>query len=328
MLKVKYVILAVAGAAAAALSSGLRAADEDRWSSVFPGTDAKPRLVLPGFISTGDDESHPTPSPDGHTLYFLKNTPSFDFYTIVFTERRGDGWTNPSTVSFSGQFPDGDLVFSPDGTHAFFVSARPVDGVSRTDTDIWTIERTASGWGEPRHVSELSSPTDEWFPTLTEDGTMYFGSGRDGGLGGSDIWRSRLVDGVYQAPENLGAPVNSTGEEIEAFITPDESLLVIAAKDRGDALGSYDLYLSRQGPDGWTKPVNPGAPINSEAWEFSPRMSPDGDLFFFTSNRGFGSTPLKRRLTFDALIQRIRSPGNGLRDIYVLDAATLLNAEP
>ncbi len=249
MSTIQYVILVLAGAAVAAPCSIAQAADNDRWSSVFPEAGAEPRLVVPGLVSTGDDESHPTLSPDGHTLYFLKNTPSFDFYTIVFIERKGNGWTSPSTVSFSGQYPDGDLVFGPDGTHAFFVSARPVDGVPRTDTDIWTIERTASGW-------------------------------------------------------------------------------VIAAKDRGDALGCYDLYLSRQGPDGWTKPVNPGAPINSEAWEFSPRMSPQGDLFFFTSNRGFGSIPLKNRLTFDALIQRIRSPGNGLRDIYVLDATTLLNAEP
>jgi Tol biopolymer transport system component len=319
MRKIAYVVVAVGFAVAP--GSGPQATDEDRWSSVFPEAGAEPRLVLPEFVSTGDDESHPTLSPDGRTLYFLKNTPSFDFYTIVFTERDGGRWTDPSTVSFSGQYPDGDLVFSRDGTYAFFVSARPVDGVPRKDTEIWTVERTASGWGEPRHVAELSSPTDEWFPTLTADGTMYFGSGRDGGLGGSDIWRAQRVDGVFQAPENLGAPVNSPGEEIEAFVTPDESLLVIAAKNRGDALGSYDLYLSRRGPDGWTEPQNPGAPINSPAWEFSPRMSPDGALFFFTSNRGFGSTPLKRRLTFDALVERIRSPGNGLRDIYVMDAA-------
>jgi hypothetical protein len=114
-------------------------------------------------------------------------------------------------VPFSGQYPDGDLVMTPDGTRANFVSFRPVNGVPRSDGEIWTIERTDSGWGEPRHVAELSSPGDEWFPTLTADGTMYFGSSREGGLGGHDIWRSRLVDGVHQAPENLGAPVNSAG---------------------------------------------------------------------------------------------------------------------
>lgn len=300
-------------------------ADEsvDPWTRVFPDAGAEPALVFPGTISTGDDESHPTLSAEGDTFYYLKNTPSFDFYTIIYRERRNEGWSKPETVPFSGQYPDGDLVFTPDGSRAYFVSARPVDGKPREDTEIWTIEHTANGWGEPEHVAELSSPGDEWFPTLTADGTMYFGSSRNGGLGGHDIWKSRLVDGVWQAPENVGAPVNSAGEEIEALVTPEENLLVIAAKNRGDALGAYDLYLSRRGPDGWTEPVNPGAPVNSEGWEFSPRLSPGGALFFFTSSRGFGSNPLKYRLTFDALLERIRSPGNGLRDIYVMDAAAL-----
>ncbi|MGH8496780.1 MAG: TolB family protein [Gammaproteobacteria bacterium] len=277
-------------------------------------------LVYPGTISTGDDESHPTLSPNGNTLYYLKNTPSFDFYTIISSEWRDGGWSRPQTVPFSGRYADGDLVFTPDGERAYFVSFRPVDGAARTDSEIWRLERTASGWSEPEHVAELSSPGDEWFPTLTADETMYFGSSRDGGLGGHDIWRSRLADGIYQKPENVGAPVNSTGEEIEAFVTPAEDLLVIAAKNRGDEIGSYDLYVSRRGPAGWTTPRHPGAPINSAGWDFSPRMSPDGGLFFFTSSRGFGSMPLKKRLTFDELERKVRAPGNGLRDIYVLDA--------
>src|SRR5690606_18809660 len=254
----------------------------------------------------------------------LKNTPSFDFYTIISREWTGNGWTAPETVPFSGQYPDGDLVFTPDGTRAYFVSLRPVNGEARTDSEIWTVERTPDGWGEPEHVAELSSPTDEWYPTLTADGrTMYFSSGRPGGLGGNDIWRSRLVDGVWQPPENLGAPVNSPGEEIEALITPEEDLLVIAAKERGDAVGAYDLYLSRRTAGGWSEPRNPGPPLNSPGWEFSPRLSPDGALFFFTSSRGFGHKPLTKKLEYQELIERIRAPGNGLRDIYVLDAQAL-----
>ncbi|HEX7061827.1 MAG TPA: hypothetical protein VF200_07630 [Woeseiaceae bacterium] len=306
---------------AAALASAAEPADP--WTRIFPDAGEKPALVFPDEISTGDDESHPTLAPDGRTFFYLKNTPSFDFYTIIYSTWQDGHWSKPQTVPFSGQYPDGDLVFTPDGTRAYFVSARPVNGEPREDTEIWTIERTAGGWGEPEHVAELSSPGYEWFPTLTADGTMYFGSSREGGLGGHDIWRSHQVDGVWQPPENVGAPVNSPGEEIEALVTPDESMLVFAAKNRGDAIGAYDLYIARRDGDGWAEPVHPGSPLNSKGWEFSPRLSPGGALFFFTSSRGFGSDPLKYRLTFDALVERIRSPGNGLRDIYVMDAAAL-----
>ena len=311
--------LVLALAAAPVLAS----ASPDPWTAVFSDAGAEPALVAPGRISTGDDESHPTLAADGSTLYFLKNTPAFDFFTIVSSEWRNGTWSKPEVVPFSGRFSDADLVFTADGSHAYFVSTRPVDGEPRNDTEIWTVHRNANGWGEPKHVAALSSPADEWFPTLTADGTMYFGSAREGGIGGHDIWKSRQVDGVWQPPENLGTPVNSTGEEIEAFVTPGEDLLIIAAKNRGDSLGAYDLYLSRRRAGGWSRPVHPGAPINSAGWEFSPRLSPDGGLFLFTSNRRLAGAPLEMPMSFDALLARIRAPGTGLRDIYVMDAAAL-----
>lgn len=289
-----------------------------------------PVLVAPGVVSTGDDESHATLSPDGKTLYFLKNTPSFDFWTIVASEWGGTTWRRPRTLPFSGRYPDADLVFSPDGRYAYFISKRPLDGDgdARPDTEIWRIETTTGGWGEPEHVPALSSPGNEWLPTFADDGTIYFGSDRPGGFGGHDIWRARLVDGAYQAPENVGAPVNSAGEEIEALVTPDGDLLVIAAKGRDDGLGQYDLYVSRRCGGNWQAPRNPGAPLNSTAWDFAPHLSPDGRLFFFASNRGFGTSSLDRALRFDELERRIRSSRNGLRDIYVVSADTLRGSVP
>jgi hypothetical protein len=295
------------------------------WDSLFPGADATPQVLAPDVLSTGDDESHASVFPDGHTLYFLKNTPSFDFYTIVFSELRDGKWSRPRTAPFSGHYSDADIVFTADGRRAYFVSARPVHGKVRDDMEIWTIERDAGGqWGEPRHVEELSSPTDEWFPNLTADGTIYFGSDRPGGVGGTDIWRARFVNGRFQPPENVGEPVNSKGDEIEPFVSADEQTLIIAARNRGDAVGAYDLYVSKRSSGRWETPRHPGPPINSTGWDFAPRLSPDGKVFIFTSNRGFGSKGPDRPLTFEQLEHRLHSPGNGLRDIYYVSAGALL----
>jgi WD40 repeat protein len=295
------------------------------WDLLFPSADAEPKVLAPDVLSTGDDESHASVFPDGHTLYFLKNTPSFDFYTIVFSELRDGEWSRPRTAPFSGHYSDADIVFTADGRRAYFVSARPVEGKPRDDMEIWTIERNAGGqWGEPRHVEELSSPTDEWFPSLTADGTIYFGSDRPGGVGGTDIWRARFVNGKFRSPENVGAPVNSKGDEIEPFVSADEQTLIIAARNRGDAIGAYDLYVARRSGGRWETPRHPGPPINSTAWDFAPRLSPDGKVFIFTSNRGFGSKGPDRPLTFDQLERRLHSPGNGLRDIYYVSADALL----
>lgn len=282
-------------------------------------------MLAPGVLSTGDDESHASVFPDGRTLYFLKNTPSFDFYTIVCSELRDGKWSRPQVAPFSGHYSDADIVFTADGRRAYFVSARPVDRKARDDMEIWTIERDANGhWSKPQHVTELSSPTDEWFPTLTADGTIYFGSDRPGGVGGTDIWRARFVNGKFQPPENLGAPVNTKGDEIEPFVSADEQLLIVSARNRGDAAGAYDLYVAHRRGSGWDTPRHPGPPINSTGWDFAPRLSPDGKIFMFTSNRGFGSQGLERRVTFDELERRLSGPGNGLRDIYYVGGDVLL----
>jgi hypothetical protein len=67
---------------------------------------------------------------------------------------------------------------------------------------------------------------------------------------------------------------------------------------------------------------------NSAAWDFSPKVSPDGTWFFFTSNRGFADKPLEKRLTYKELLQKLHSPGNGLRDIYKIDISALNLAAP
>ena len=290
---------------------------------------AEPELFAPDVISTGDDESHPTFSPDGDTLFFLKNTPLFDHWTVLVTSFEDDEWSRPVVAPFSGQYADADVVFTGDGKRIYFVSNRPTDGSSgeaRTDTDIWTATRDGGDWTEPEHVTELGSPADEWFPTLTDDRTLYFGSHRDGGAGGSDIWFSRRNGEGYGVPENLGAPINTEAMEIEAWIAPDETYMIFSASGRPDSLGEYDLYYSEMANGRWSEPVNLGPQVNSAGWDFSPRPGPAGKYLYFTSNRRIPVFPYGQVLNYDQLIEQIRSPGNGLRDIYRVDLDEALEA--
>ena len=66
----------------------------------------------------------------------------------------------------------------------------------KDDTDIWMMDRTPTGWSEPKHLgAPVHSEANEWFPTVAASGTLYFGSERPGGKGRVDIWRTRCVDG-------------------------------------------------------------------------------------------------------------------------------------
>jgi Tol biopolymer transport system component len=291
----------------------------------------EPTIFAEGVVSTGDFESHPAFTPDGRTLYFLKNSPTFNFWTIVVTYFKNNRWSAPEVASFSGQYRDADPFITSDGSKFYFISDRPkaVPNIKEEEKslDIWLMEKVGNGWGAPKNLgAPVNSSGSEWYPTVALDGTLYFGSDRAGGKGSTDIYRSRLVDGKYMEPENLGDAINTQFDEFEPYIAPDQTYLIFMAA-RPDGRGGSDLYISHQRGGTWTKAVNLGDKINSNGSEYSPKVSPDGKYFFWSSTRGLASTSQPKRFSYAELLTRLRSPRNGLGDIYQIDIS-MLNIQP
>lgn len=302
--------------------SGQRAKQIAPYASAKPLTE--PVIFGAGVISTGDFDSHPAFAPDGKTLYFLRSTPAFNLWTIVFSRFEKGKWSTPEVAPWSGQYSDADPFITADGSRLFFISRRPVPGKEKPELDIWVAKRTATGWSEPENVgAPINSTGNEWYPTVAANGTIYFGSDREGGKGRTDLYRSRLVNGKYAEAENLGEVINTQFNEFEALIAPDESFLIFMAGGRPDSRGGFDLYISYNRNGVWSAPVNLGDKINSSGNEYSPTISPDGKYFFWTSTRGFADKPLPNRLNYEQLTESLRSPGNGLGDIYQIDISAL-----
>jgi Tol biopolymer transport system component len=285
---------------------------------------SEPAVFGRGVISTGSFDSHPEFTPDGKTLYFVRSAPNFNFWTILVSHFVNGQWSTPEVAPFSGQYSDADPFITRDGSQLFFISRRPAPGKPGHDTDIWVMDKTPSGWGEPRNLGEpIHGDGDEWYPTVTRDGTLYFGSDRPGGKGSTDLYRSRRIDGRYATPENLGDVINTQFDEFEPFITADESVLLFMASGRPDGLGGLDLYISHHRDGAWTKPVNLGDKINTRGREYSPKISPDGRYFFWTSTRNFTEKTLEKRLSYPELMNTLEGPGNSLGDIYQIDLSAL-----
>jgi Tol biopolymer transport system component len=277
-----------------------------------------------GVISAGSFDSHPEFTPDGKTLYFVRSAPNFNFWTILVSRFENGQWGTPDVAPFSGRYSDADPFITPDGSQLYFISRRPAEGKQGQDTDIWRVERTPSGWSEPRNLgAPINSEGDEWYPTLSRDGTLYFGSNRPGGKGSTDLYRSRRIDGRYAPPENLGDAVNTPADEFEPYVTPDESCLFFMAGGRPDGRGGSDLFVSTGQNGAWTKAVNLGEKINSRRLEYSPKISPDGRYFFWSSTRNFTDEPLDRQLNYRELMDKLGNAGNSLGDIYQIDLSAL-----
>lgn len=277
----------------------------------------EPAVFGEGTISTGEFESHPAFTPDGKTMYFVRSTPQFTDWTIYESQKTEDGWSEPKIASFSGEHRDADPFITTDGKQLYFISDRPTDDSPKGDMDIWVMDRSDKGsWGEPKNLgAPINTSASEWFPTIAANGTLYFGSSRDGGHGNTDLYRARMRDGAYDPPENLGKNINGPADEFEGCIAPDESLIVFMAAGRSDSLGHGDLYISFFRDGDWTPAKNLGPVINGKGLEISPYLTLDGQHFLFSSARG-GERIAPR--------ERPKRAQNGLGDIYQMSVESLL----
>ncbi len=225
-------------------------------------------------------------SPDGNEVLWA---PMIDVPGELYSKggllmmKRVDGrWTPPAYMPFSG--PDlGDDVpfFTPDGKRLYFISTRPLPGENGKQKErIWSVDRVPGGWGEPRMLDAIVNDHSlHWSFSLDKDGNLYFGGDGADSLGKQDVFVARFVNGKYEKPVSLGAPVCSAEPEFAPFVSWDGSSLLYT---RGT-----DLVISFKGADGaWSAPIDMGPGINSEEFDLCPVVTPDGKYIFFLSQRG------------------------------------------
>jgi Tol biopolymer transport system component len=201
------------------------------------------------------------------------------------TAQREDGiWTSPAAARSPGTFSDVDPFITRDGRRLYFSSNRPIDGAGTSkDADLWYLERQAGGgWGEPvRLGTPNTAGKDDYYSSIADDGTLYFSIFESHGSGG-DIFRAQGNEGLFGPAERVEGGISTEANEHDPFIAPDGSYLIFTS-NRPGGYGSTDLYISFAGPSGsWTEPVNMGESINSEGYDFSAMLSPDGKYLFFT----------------------------------------------
>ena len=249
-----------------------------------------PEIFALGIISTHlFEHTHPAFSPDGSELFWSTDCKKLSWtQEIRYMKIKNGRWTIPETSFFSGEFGDCYPTFSANGKKLFFNSYRPLEPDQKSNQGrIWFIEKINNKWSNPESLEyPFNSITISSQIYATKDGTLYFHYSDENSKGGLDIYYSKLSNGIYSKPENIGEPINTSGSEFTPYIDPDEGYIIFSRDSDPENIGSYDLYISYRLKNGsWSKPVNLGYKINSEYMEWIPGITPDGKYLFFSSNR-------------------------------------------
>jgi outer membrane protein OmpA-like peptidoglycan-associated protein len=140
------------------------------------------------------------------------------------------------------EFFESTAGLSPDGRTLYFVKK-----IGNGNRDIFECSRTMGGtWSKPRKIIGISTEYDDDAPFIHPDGkTLYFSSKGHSSMGGYDIFKSvKTPGGGWSAPENLGYPINTAGDDIYFVLTADGRIGFYASEKEG-GFGKQDIYSIR-----------------------------------------------------------------------------------
>ncbi len=253
-------------------------------------------------ISTAANEYLPILSPDNQLALFtreVKIDPSKNSLVqeartrekFIFSVRQSDGQFDAGEempAPFNINDNEGGATLTADNNTLYYTVCK-FDNVKKyLNCDIYMVENVGGEWNPIKSLSDKVNMAGSWEsqPSVSADGhTLYFVSDRTGGFGGYDIYKAvKNQSGIWETPVNLGATINSKGNEKSPFIHPDGKTLYFSS-DGLPGLGGYDIFYVKLEEQGWSKPKNIGYPINSPEDEVGFFVSTDGTQGFFASNK-------------------------------------------
>jgi peptidoglycan-associated lipoprotein len=167
---------------------------------------------------------------------------------IYFAKRKGQTWDEPKLVSLT---TDSAVVaqpaLSPDEQTLYFVSN--MEG-GQGGYDIWMSKWDKAGkkWGAPSNLgNKINTDQDEMFPFMAYDGELYFASKGHVGMGGLDIFRTKMAGSSWEDPVNLKYPVNSSADDF-AFVSDTTGEAGFLSSNREGGKGSDDIYTWKLAP--------------------------------------------------------------------------------
>lgn len=266
-----------------------------------------PQLVV--GPATQRDEYLPMLSPDNKYLYFTRKMPDetkgsvdsgekelFIVSRQIAKDKFSGGIPMPSPFNL-GQF-QGGVSISVNNKMIFItiVDVIPYRGKNPAgrgqkfdNADIYFSELIDGEWTKLQSIGSNINTETTWEaqPSISADNkTLYFTRVMDPFAPDMDIYKSeRRADGMWGDPINLGAPINTVGEDEKSPFMHSDSYTLYFSSTGHIGLGGYDIFYSKLDPqtNQFSKPINIGYPINTKNDEHGFIVNRDGDKAYFGS---------------------------------------------
>ncbi len=201
-------------------------------------------VELEDEVNTEYDEGTPSFSPDGNTMYYTycAQDPEGPRTAEIYISTRSSakwGKGTRATIVKDSVTALGHPAISPDGKYLYFVSDA-VGGFG--GKDIFRARVAGNDFGPMENLGEdINTPGDEMFPYVRDSVTLYFASNGHPGMGGLDLFKAMQDSTGKWHVENLGAPINSMGDDFGITFAGKEERGFFSS-NRNDARGYDHLY--------------------------------------------------------------------------------------
>ncbi|MCG8311076.1 MAG: OmpA family protein [Cytophagales bacterium] len=256
-------------------------------------------------VNTRYDEQNPVLGPDGKKLYFTRANDSLniggpgDKGDIWVSELNAEGfWSEPVNLGrpVNDDLRNYLLGFSPDGKIMFLnQEKRNPGGIIINDGVAYSVYSNG-GWSRPvkASVDYFLNKSRHQSGSISGDGSVMLLSLQSyASRGEEDIYVSFYKNGTWTQPVNLGSDINTGGQEMTPYLSPDKRRLYFSSNGHGGK-GGRDLFVAERVGAGWTswsKPKNLGAQVNSFGVELNYFIDATNDIGYFSSTQnsdGYG----------------------------------------